>query len=130
MPQTAPLSNGSAPRLPELLPDKPACLTHGDLWAQNIMATADGRPALIDPAVSYTWAEVDLAHVFTTVPPPEADAFFESLHAAHVARLRLEEADADPPAAPAPGGSSPSLNPDWGAADLVRATLAPFRRHD
>src|SRR5690606_4776907 len=38
-------------RLPELLPDRPACLTHGDLWAQNILASADGRPALIDPAV-------------------------------------------------------------------------------
>ncbi|MFF0372543.1 fructosamine kinase family protein [Micromonospora sp. NPDC005087] len=34
------------------LPDRPACLTHGDLWAQNILATPDGQPALIDPAVS------------------------------------------------------------------------------
>jgi fructosamine-3-kinase len=48
-------------RLPELLPVRPACLTHGDLWSQNIIATADGAPALIDPAVSYTWAEVDLS---------------------------------------------------------------------
>ncbi|MGO3815315.1 MAG: fructosamine kinase family protein, partial [Cellulosimicrobium funkei] len=63
-------------RLPEVLPGGPACLTHGDLWASNVMATADGRPALIDPAVSYTWPEVDLAHVWTTAPPPEADAFF------------------------------------------------------
>ena len=59
-------------RLPELLPDRPACLTHGDLWAQNVLATPDGRPALIDPAVSYTWAEVDLAHLWSTAPPPEA----------------------------------------------------------
>ncbi|WP_129667345.1 fructosamine kinase family protein, partial [Phytoactinopolyspora endophytica] len=35
-------------RLPELLPVRPACLTHGDLWALNVMATPDGRPALID----------------------------------------------------------------------------------
>lgn len=56
--------------LPELLPDRPACLTHGDLWAQNVLAAHDGRPALIDPAVSYMWAEVDLAHLWTTAPPP------------------------------------------------------------
>jgi fructosamine-3-kinase len=116
-------------RLPELLPDKPACLTHGDLWAQNIMATADGRPALIDPAVSYTWAEVDLAHVFTTVPPPEADAFFDlytqltSLDSDWRKRmpiLQLRQHLA----------VIAQFEPDWGAADLVRATLAPFRRHD
>ncbi|MEK8104396.1 fructosamine kinase family protein [Micromonospora sp. M12] len=57
-------------RLPDLLPERPACLTHGDLWAQNILATPDGQPALIDPAVSYLWAEVDLAHVWTTSPRP------------------------------------------------------------
>lgn len=64
-------------RLPELLPDKTACLTHGDLWAQNVLSTADGQPALIDPAVSYMWAEVDLAHLWTTGPPPEARVFFD-----------------------------------------------------
>ncbi|GAB3960121.1 hypothetical protein GCM10029978_008590 [Actinoallomurus acanthiterrae] len=31
-------------RLPDLLPDRPACLTHGDLWAQNLLATPDGGP--------------------------------------------------------------------------------------
>ncbi|SCL50156.1 Fructosamine kinase [Micromonospora chersina] len=31
-------------RLPDLLPDRQACLTHGDLWAQNILATPDGSP--------------------------------------------------------------------------------------
>ena len=64
-------------RLPDLLPDRPACLTHGDLWAQNVLATPDGQPALIDPAVSYMWAEVDLAHLWSTSPPPEAQRFFE-----------------------------------------------------
>jgi fructosamine-3-kinase len=63
-------------RLPDLLPDRPAGLTHGDLWTENVLATADGRPALIDPAVSYMWAEVDLAHVWSTSPPPEAGRFF------------------------------------------------------
>lgn len=114
-------------RLPELLPERPACLVHGDLWAGNVLATADGTPALIDPAVSYTWAEIDLAHVWTTAPPPEAAVFFARYaeltglddgwrermplvqlrqHLAVVAQFR----------------------DDWGAADTLRATLAPFRR--
>jgi fructosamine-3-kinase len=113
-------------RLPELLPVRPACLTHGDLWAQNVMATPDGRPALIDPAVSYTWAEVDLAHLWTTAPPPEAAVFFERYaeltgldggwrDRMPILQLRQHLAVVA------------QFEPDWGAADLVRATLAPFR---
>ncbi|NEY35593.1 phosphotransferase [Streptomyces sp. PRKS01-65] len=114
-------------RLPELLPVRPACLTHGDLWALNVMATPDGRPALIDPAVSYTWAEVDLAHLWTTAPPPEAQVFFERYaeltgldrdwrERMPILQLRQHLA------------VIAQFDPDWGAADLVRATLAPFRR--
>ncbi len=114
-------------RLPELLPARPACLTHGDLWAQNVLATAGGRPALIDPAVSYMWAEVDLAHLWTTVPPPEADAFFARYaeltglddgwrERIPIIQLRQHLA------------VIAQFEPDWGAADIVRATLAPFRR--
>lgn len=114
-------------RLPELLPVRPPCLTHGDLWAQNVMATHDGRPALIDPAVSYTWAEVDLAHLWTTAPPPEAHVFFERYAEltgldrdwrARMPILQLRQHLA----------VIAQFEPDWGAADLVRATLAPFRR--
>jgi fructosamine-3-kinase len=113
-------------RLPELLPHRPACLTHGDFWASNVLATPDGRPALIDPAVSYTWAEVDLAHVWSTAPPPEAARFF-------AVYAELAELDDGWPA------RMPiiqlrqhlavvaQLDYDWGAADLIRATLAPFR---
>ncbi|MFE7168733.1 fructosamine kinase family protein [Streptomyces sp. NPDC057616] len=114
-------------RLPELLPERPACLTHGDLWALNVMATPGGRPALIDPAVSYTWAEVDLAHLWTTAPPPEARVFFE-LYAEltgldrgwreRMPILQLRQHLA----------VIAQFDPDWGAADVVRATLAPFRR--
>ena len=113
-------------RLPELLPVRPACLTHGDLWALNVMATHEGMPALIDPAVSYTWAEVDLAHLWTTSPPPEAQVFFE-LYAeltgldrgwrARMPILQLRQHLA----------VIAQFEPDWGAVDLVRATLAPFR---
>lgn len=114
-------------RLPELLPAAPACLTHGDLWAQNVLATPEGGPALIDPAVSYTWAEVDLAHLWTTAPPPEAHVFFEVYAEltgldpdwrARMPILQLRQHLA----------VIAQFDPDWGAADLVRATLAPFRR--
>lgn len=114
-------------RLPELLPARPACLTHGDLWAQNVLATADGRPALIDPAVWYAWAEVDLAHVWTTAPPAEARGFYD-LYAEltgldHGWRERMPILQLrQHPAVIA------QFDDDWGAADEVRATLAPFRQ--
>lgn len=51
-----------AARLPELLGHQPApALLHGDLWAGNVISAPDGRPALIDPAVSYGDRETDLA---------------------------------------------------------------------
>ena len=114
-------------RLPELLPLRPACLTHGDLWALNVMATSDGRPALIDPAVSYMWADVDLAHLWTTAPPPEARVFF-GLYAEltgldrdwreRMPILQLRQHLA----------VIAQFDSHRGAADLVRATLAPFRQ--
>lgn len=113
-------------RLPDLLPERPACLTHGDLWAQNILATPDGQPALIDPAVSYLWAEVDLAHVWSTSPPPEAQRFFAvyaeltSLDRDWQTRmpiLQLRQHLA----------VLAQFDDDWGAADQIRATLVPFR---
>jgi hypothetical protein len=36
-------------RLPELIPARPAALTHGDLWTGNILADHTGAPVLIDP---------------------------------------------------------------------------------
>jgi fructosamine-3-kinase len=113
-------------RLPELLPDRPACLTHGDLWAQNVLATADGRAALIDPAVSYMWAEVDLAHLWTTAPPPESRRFFDVY-------AELTGLDNDWPARMPIIQLRQHLavlaqfDDDWGAAKTIRATLAPFR---
>ncbi|MFY1689413.1 fructosamine kinase family protein [Plantactinospora sp. WMMB782] len=113
-------------RLPELLPDRPACLTHGDLWAQNVLATPDGQPAVIDPAVSYMWAEVDLAHLWTTAPPPEAHRFFE-VYAELTAldddwRSRMPIIQLRQHLA-----VLAQFDDDWGAADQIRATLAPFR---
>jgi fructosamine-3-kinase len=53
-----------AARLPELVPPMPPVLTHGDLAPGNILATPDGRSALIDPAASYGWAEVDVSMIY------------------------------------------------------------------
>lgn len=48
-------------RLPELIPEQPPSLIHGDLWSGNVLFDAGGQPVLIDPAVSWSWAEADLA---------------------------------------------------------------------
>ncbi|GAA1641931.1 fructosamine kinase family protein [Actinoplanes couchii] len=112
-------------RLPELLPDRPACLTHGDLWTQNVLATADGRAAVIDPAVSYTWAEVDLAHLWTTAPPPAARRFF----AVYAELTGLD--DGWPARMPIIQlrqhlAVLAQFDDDWGAAETIRATLKPY----
>ncbi|HWD61403.1 MAG TPA: fructosamine kinase family protein [Humibacter sp.] len=61
-------------RLPELIPDTGACLAHGDMWRNNLVVDRTGGPAFLDPAVSYTWAEVDVAHMLCSGGVP--DAFF------------------------------------------------------
>lgn len=65
-------------RLGELVPAAPAVLTHGDLWKSNVIATTDGEPVFIDPAVSWTWAEVDLSMAYCTGGIP--DRFFAAYH--------------------------------------------------
>ncbi|WP_194821502.1 fructosamine kinase family protein [Micromonospora sp. S-DT3-3-22] len=113
-------------RLPELLPVRPACLTHGDLWSQNVLSDGAGRAALIDPAVSYLWPEVDLAHLWTTAAPPESSRFF-AVYAeltgldgdwrARMPIIQLRQHLA----------VLAQFDDDWGAAGTIRATLAPFR---
>ena len=68
-----------AGRLPELLPDEPPALVHGDLWSGNYMMTTGGEPALLDPAVAYAPREMDLGmmHLFGGFPGPLFEAYEE-----------------------------------------------------
>ena len=57
--------------LPARVPAQPASLVHGDLWAANLHACADGELALLDAAaVHYGWAEADLAMLTLFGEPP------------------------------------------------------------
>ena len=47
--------------IPNICPEEPPSLTHGDLWSGNFLITTDQIPVLIDPAVSYAHREMDLA---------------------------------------------------------------------
>lgn len=49
------------PRLPELIPELPPSLIHGDLWSGNVISDKHGDPVLIDPAAHWGWAEADIA---------------------------------------------------------------------
>lgn len=53
--------NYIADKLDRWIPEKPAVLIHGDLWRGNVHCTAEGLPALIDPAAYWGWAEAELA---------------------------------------------------------------------
>lgn len=43
------------------IPEEPSSLVHGDLWNGNYMVSINGKPVLIDPAVSFASREMDLA---------------------------------------------------------------------
>lgn len=69
-------------RLGEILPAAPrASLLHGDLWAGNAVATADGRFALIDPAVyvGHGEADIGLTELFGGFEAPFAAGYREVL---------------------------------------------------
>jgi protein-ribulosamine 3-kinase len=68
-------------RLPRLVPEQPASLLHGDLWSGNATSTADGQPALIDPAAHYGWAEAELGMTMLFGGFPAA--FYDAYEATH-----------------------------------------------
>jgi fructosamine-3-kinase len=66
-------------RVADLVPEVPPSLLHGDLWGGNYLISVNGTPYLIDPAVYYGHAEVDLAMslLFGGFPQEFYDAYFE-----------------------------------------------------
>ncbi|HKK71687.1 MAG TPA: fructosamine kinase family protein [Candidatus Krumholzibacteria bacterium] len=57
---TVDLLDSIADRLEEWIDDGPSSLIHGDLWSGNLHCTADGAPALIDPAAYFGHREAEL----------------------------------------------------------------------
>jgi fructosamine-3-kinase len=70
-----------AHRLPDLIPQQPAALLHGDLWHANILPGRYGPPALCDPAVYYGWPEAELSMLYGCGPVPEEfSAAYQEIH--------------------------------------------------
>jgi len=63
-------------RLPDLFTEEPPALLHGDLWRGNYLVDINGKPYLIDPAVSYGNREFDIA--MTTLFGGFDRAFYEA----------------------------------------------------
>lgn len=53
-------------RLPDIFPDEPPSLLHGDLWGGNYFFDETGKATIYDPAVYYGHREIELAftHLF------------------------------------------------------------------
>lgn len=114
--------------LPELVPEQAPCLNHGDLWQENILASADGEPVLIDPAVCYTWPESELSMLWCAPRPPASERFFAvyrevaGLHDGWEERMPLLHLR-ELLSAIAHDDDADGVN-----SKAVRAVIAPFRR--
>lgn len=71
-------------KLPELLPDEPPSLLHGDLWSGNILCSRGHETVLIDPAVYFGNREIELA--FTQLFGSFDDAFYDAYHQVYPVR--------------------------------------------
>lgn len=68
-------------KLSEFFNEDAPSLIHGDLWGGNYLIATDGKPYLIDPAVSYGNREFDIA--MTTLFGGFDNAFYEAYHSAY-----------------------------------------------
>jgi fructosamine-3-kinase len=73
-------------RIPDIFPDEPPSLLHGDLWSGNYFYDTEGRAVVFDPAVYYGHREMELAftrlfggfssdfyHAYEEAYPPEPE---------------------------------------------------------
>lgn len=76
-------------RIAETCPAEPPALIHGDLWSGNFISASNATPVLIDPAVSFSHREMDLAmsRLFGGFSP----YFYEAYEAAFPCRPGLDE---------------------------------------
>ena len=65
-------------KLPNILPQEPPALLHGDLWSGNVIVSNEGTAMLIDPAIYYGFREAELA--FTKLFGGFDNDFYESYH--------------------------------------------------
>ena len=67
-------------QLPDLFPDEPPSLLHGDLWSGNYFFDESGTPTIYDPAVYYGHREIELAftHLFGGFPGSFYSAYEEA----------------------------------------------------
>ena len=66
-------------KLPEIFPNEPPSLLHGDLWSGNFMIGADGHAVIYDPATYYGHREMDLgmSKLFGGFDPPFYEGYEE-----------------------------------------------------
>lgn len=66
-------------KLPDLFPDEPPSLLHGDLWGGNYFFDQNGNATIYDPAVYYGHREIELAftHLFGGFPSNLYSAYEE-----------------------------------------------------
>lgn len=64
-------------QLPDIIPNEPASLLHGDLWGGNYFFDQSGQAAIFDPAVYYGSREIEIAftYLFGGFTPAFYDAY-------------------------------------------------------
>ena len=72
--------NAMYKELPDIFPDEPPSLLHGDLWGGNYFFDQDGKATIYDPAVYYGHREIELAftHLFGGFPSNFYSAYEET----------------------------------------------------